>query len=84
MVLFLSAFLRDEVGAAEGGQHCDARAERSGGTLVAGLAVGGQHRHVNFTFTVAILLGRVATLEEATAIGIGESGHAQSEDDCDC
>ena len=78
-------FFCDEVGAAEGCEDSDARAER--GALVTRLTVAGKTRDHEAAFAVAVdafLLGRVTTLEEAAAIGACEAHHAQSEDDCDC
>lgn len=82
--LFGFALFAYEIGCAKAEQHGDAAAY--GSVLVALLAVtrDGRSGHAASTFTVVHgVLGRVAALEQAS-IGVGEGGHAQSEDDCCC
>lgn len=82
--LFGIALFAYEIGCAKAEQHGDAAAY--GSVLVALLAVtrDGGSGHAASTFTVVHgVLGRVAALEQASVV-VGEGGHAQSEDDCNC
>jgi hypothetical protein len=83
---FLPALLAYEVSRAEANQHCNAAAQWGFvGVLVALQIVVGKHRFVFAVAEDSAVFGRCcAALEQAASIIVGESGHTQSEDDCDC
>ena len=84
LLVLLTAFA-DEVGCAQAQQHGDAAAD--GGILVIRLSVIRQHGHIGAVAPAGAIVFLIhnTTLEQAAAlVRVGESGHAQSEDDCDC
>ena len=78
----------DEIGAAEGCEHCYACSDR---TLIAVLVVRhsvvGQQRSIAITVhahIVVFLIGHDTAFEQSAFIGLSEGSETQSEDDCDC
>lgn len=86
LVLVFLALFGNEVGATEGGQHGNARAQRAVCILIARFAVVGQHRCATRAAVAidAIAFRHGSALEQAASIWVGKRDETQSKGDCYC